>query len=184
MARVRHTPDVKSTTTPVGLVISLNNEERNVATVSSDELRTAQAADETCQRLLLQTSKTPMYELNKDGLLVRVFLVDGSQQVVVPENLVSSILYMKHYPPSEGHPGAHRMFQTIRRTFFLPRIAEDVYETDITCDVCSRNRIAEKRKTNPLKLFPAKVPWNQLRWTYWDHSREPNIVTVYGLRDL
>ena len=26
------------------------------------------------------------------------------------------------------------------------------------CDVCARNRIAEKRKTNPLKLFPAKGP--------------------------
>jgi Integrase core domain len=35
-------------------------------------------------------------------------------------------------------------------------IAEDVYETVRKCDVCARNRIAEKRKTNPLKLFPAK----------------------------
>jgi transposase InsO family protein len=26
------------------------------------------------------------------------------------------------------------------------------------CDVCARNHIAEKRKTNPLKLFPAKGP--------------------------
>jgi hypothetical protein len=158
MTRVRHTPCGNSTTTPVGLAITLNNEERNVDTVSSDELQTAQAADETCQRLLLQTSKTPMYELNKDGLLVRVSPVDGSQQVVVPQNLVSRILYMEHYLQSAGHPGAHRMFQTIRRTFFWPRIAEDVYETVRTCDVCARNRIAEKRKTNPLKLFPAKGP--------------------------
>jgi hypothetical protein len=60
MTRVRHTPDGKSTTTPVGLAIALNNEERKVATGSSDDLRTAQAAYETCQRLLLQTSKTPM----------------------------------------------------------------------------------------------------------------------------
>jgi hypothetical protein len=67
ITRVRHTPDGKSTNTPVGLAIALNNEERNVATASSDELRTAQAAGETCQRLSLQTSKTPMYELNKDG---------------------------------------------------------------------------------------------------------------------
>jgi hypothetical protein len=95
-----------------------------------------------------------MYELNKDGLLVRVSPVDGSQQVVVPQNLVSRILYMEHYPPSAGHPGAHRMFQTIRRTFFWPRIAEDVYETVRTCEVCARNRIVEKRKTNPFKLFP------------------------------
>jgi Integrase zinc binding domain len=48
------------------------------------------------------------------------------------------------------------MFQTIRRTFVWPRIAEDVYEAVTTCRVCARNRIAEKIKTNPLKLFPAK----------------------------
>jgi hypothetical protein len=145
MTRVRHTPDGKSTTTPVVLAIALNTEERNVATVSSDELRTAKAADKTFQMLLLQKSKTLMYELNKDGILVRFSSFDGSQQVVVPQNLVSRILYMEHYIPSAGHPGAHRMFQTIRRTFFWPRIAEDVYETVRKCDVCARNRIAEKR---------------------------------------
>jgi hypothetical protein len=146
MTRVRHTPYGKSTTNPVGLSIALNTEERNVAPVSSDELRTAQAADETCQRLLLQTSESPMYELNKDGIQVQVSPVDCSKQVVVPQNLVSRILYMEHYPPSAGHPGAHRMFQTIRRTFFWPRIAEDIYEKDRTCDFFARNRNTEKKK--------------------------------------
>jgi hypothetical protein len=146
MTRVRPTPDGNSTTTPVVLAIALNNDERNVETVSSDKLRTAQAADETCQRLFLQTSKTPMYELNKYGLLVRVSPVDGSQRVVVPQNLISLILYMELYPPSAGHPGAHRMFQTIRRTSFWPRIAEYVCKTVRKCDFCARNRIAEKRK--------------------------------------
>jgi hypothetical protein len=74
-----------STTTSVVLAVALNNEERNMATVSSDELRTAQVADETCQRLLLQASKTPIYEPKKDGLIVGVYPVDGSQQVVVPQ---------------------------------------------------------------------------------------------------
>jgi Integrase zinc binding domain len=50
------------------------------------------------------------------------------------------------------------MFQTIRKTFFWPRIAEDVCETILQCDICARNRISEKRKTNPLKLFPANGP--------------------------
>jgi transposase InsO family protein len=50
------------------------------------------------------------------------------------------------------------MFQTMRKTFFWPRIAEDVYETVRQCDLCARNRISEKRKTNPLKLFPANEP--------------------------
>ena len=70
--------------------------EQNVTTISSDELRTAQAADITCQKLLNQTSRTSLYDLNDDGILVRVSPSDGSQQVVIPEDLVSMILYMEH----------------------------------------------------------------------------------------
>ena len=167
LTRARYSPERLHRSSHVGLAVALttNNrnviptgKEQNVTTISSDELRTAQAADITCQKLLTQTSKTSLYDLNDDGILVRVSPSDGSQQVVVPQTLVSRVLYMEHYPPSAGHPGAHRMFQTIRRTFFWPRIAEDVYETVRNCDVCARNRIAEKRKTNPLKLFPAKGP--------------------------
>jgi transposase InsO family protein len=50
------------------------------------------------------------------------------------------------------------MFQTIRKYFFWPRIAEDVYDTVSQCDLCARNQISEKRKPNPLKLFPASGP--------------------------
>jgi hypothetical protein len=167
LTRARYSPDGLPRSSHVALAVALTTKdwkviptgkEQNVTTVSSDELRTAQAADDTCQRLLTQLPKTSLYDLNDKSLLVRVSPRDGSQQVVVPKDLVSMILYMEHYPPSAGQPGAHRMFQSIRRTCFWPRIAEDVYETVLMCDVCARNRIAEKRKTNPLKLFPANVP--------------------------
>jgi hypothetical protein len=33
-------------------------------------------------------------------------------------------------------------------------MVEDIYETVRQCEICARNRIAEKRRTNPLKIFP------------------------------
>jgi transposase InsO family protein len=57
-----------------------------------------------------------------------------------------------------SHPGAHRMFRTMRRSFYWPHMAEDVYETVRQCEACARNRISERRHTNFLKLFPAKGP--------------------------
>jgi hypothetical protein len=107
---------------------------------------------------MLLTEKSGMYDLNEVGVLVRKSHYDSTVQVVVPQSLVSRILYPEHYPPAAGHPGGHRMFQTIRKSFFWPRIAEEVYETVLQCDLCTRNRISEKRKTNPLKLFPANGP--------------------------
>jgi hypothetical protein len=50
------------------------------------------------------------------------------------------------------------MFQTIRRSFFWPKMVEGVYETVRMCDTCARNRISERTHTNKLKLFPAKGP--------------------------
>jgi Integrase zinc binding domain len=48
------------------------------------------------------------------------------------------------------------MFISLRRAYFWPGMAADVYETVKRCDVCARNRITERTRTNPLKLFPAK----------------------------
>jgi hypothetical protein len=96
--------------------VALNKEERNVATGSSDEFLTAQATDDTCQRILLQTFKTHMYELNKDGLLVRVSPVDGSQQAVEPQNQVPRILYMENYP----HQRAIREHIACSKPFVVP----------------------------------------------------------------
>jgi Integrase zinc binding domain len=132
--------------------------EVDVATVSAEKLRKEQAVDPVCKKLLLSADKSLLYDLNEVGILVRKSPFDGSQQIVVPQSLVSQILYLEHYPPTAGHPGAHHMFQTIRKTFFWPRIAEDVYETVRQCDLCARNRISEKSKTNQLKLFPANGP--------------------------
>jgi Integrase zinc binding domain len=132
--------------------------EADVATISTEELRQEQALDPICNKLLLSTDKSLSYDLNEVGILVRKSPFDGSQQIVLPQSLVSRILYFEHYPPAAGHPRAHRMFQTIRKTLFWPRIAEDVYETFRQCDLCARNRLSEKRKTKPLKLFPANGP--------------------------
>jgi Integrase zinc binding domain len=81
-----------------------------------------------------------------------------SRQVVVPKVLVPRVLSLEHYPPAVGHPGVNKMFRAIRRSFLWPHMVENVYEIVRQCDLCARNRIAEKRRTNPLKLFPAQGP--------------------------
>jgi hypothetical protein len=116
LTRARYSPDGLPRSSHVGLAVALTTDDRNViptvkeenvTTVSSDELRTAQAADDTCQRLLTHTSNTSLYDLNDEGRLVRVSPHDRSRQVVIPKDFVSKILHMEHYPPSAVHPGAH-----------------------------------------------------------------------------
>jgi transposase InsO family protein len=126
--------------------------------VSLDELRRAQADDEDCQRWTAAASAGKLFDLDDRGILVRIAPVDGVHQVVVPKSLVARVLHAEHYPPVAAHPGAHRMFATLRRTFFWPRMAADIYDTVRQCDACARNRIAEKKHTNVMQLFPANGP--------------------------
>jgi RNase H-like domain found in reverse transcriptase/Reverse transcriptase (RNA-dependent DNA polymerase)/Integrase zinc binding domain/Integrase core domain/Chromo (CHRromatin Organisation MOdifier) domain len=133
-------------------------QDANDGAVTMEELRNAQTGDEACHKLLSLHSPSGIFDVDRRGLLVRVAPSDGANQIVVPSSLIRRILHNEHYPPSAGHPGAHRMFLTLRRAYFWPRMAADVYETVSNCDACSRNRISEKAKTNPLKLFPAKGP--------------------------
>jgi Integrase zinc binding domain len=104
------------------------------------------------------SSLNGLYDLDDRGVLIRIAPSDGSKQVVVPKSLRSKFLYLEHYPMAVAHPAAHRMFRTMRRSFYWPHMAEDVYETVRQCDACARNRISERLYTNFLQLFPAKGP--------------------------
>jgi Integrase zinc binding domain len=90
------------------------------AAITVDELREAPASDPGCQRFLSQTARADFFDLNYDGILIRIAPSDWSRQIVVPKVLISRVLSLEHYPPSVGHPGAHKMFRTIRRSFFWP----------------------------------------------------------------
>jgi transposase InsO family protein len=133
-------------------------QDENDGVVTIEDLRQAQTGDAACQQLIALPSQTGIYDVDRRGLLVRVAPSDGTCQVVIPTGLRQRILHNEHCPPSAGHPGAHRMFLSLRRAYFWPRLASDVYETVSNCDACDRNRIAEKTKTNPLKLFSAEGP--------------------------
>jgi hypothetical protein len=126
LQRIRHSsPPLHPT--PVGLELITDMShipsglETNVASVSLEELRREQTKDEECKRLLATAPRAGLYDLNQDGILIRIAPSDGTHQTVVTFSLVAHILYLAHYPPASGHPGAHRMFQTIRRSFFGPR---------------------------------------------------------------
>jgi hypothetical protein len=87
------------------------------AAITFDEIREAQAADPDFQRFLSLTTRADLFDLNDDRILIRISPSDGSRQIVVPKVLVSRVQSLEHYHPSVGHPGARKMFRTIRRSF-------------------------------------------------------------------
>ena len=89
---------------------------------------------------------------------MRISPIDGAIQRLVPENLRQRILKMAHYPRLAGHPGSRRMYDTLRRDFYWPNMANDVATLVRNCTSCAKVRGAKHSHQHFLKLFPAAGP--------------------------
>jgi len=133
--------------------------------LTRDELLDAQRHDDFCQTVLARQSPkidSAFFE-GHDGLLRRRVPNEGDAvQIVAPQTLRPRILHMLHNNVLSGHPGQTRMYYAVRRTYYWPQMAADIYATVRNCTTCARNRVKLRKRTNPLKLFPASEPLKDL----------------------
>ena len=127
--------------------------------VAPEEFLAAQKDDAYC-RDTAQTVGQPgsAFNFDRDGILVRRSTLDGSIQKVVPDSLRSTILSLAHDSPAAGHPGAIKMYETMRRFLYWPLMASDVYDYVRGCASCARVRGTAAQRQKLLTLFPAAGP--------------------------
>ncbi|CDF32918.1 unnamed protein product [Chondrus crispus] len=77
---------------------------------------------------------------------------------VVPTRLRPRVLYLAHHPRLAGHPGATRMYYTLRREYYWPHMASDAFSTVRNCTSCAATRGTLVKNQKDLKLFPAAGP--------------------------
>ena len=117
----------------------------------------------------------------KEELLVRVAPLDGAVQVDVPFTLRQDLLRLEHDVVRAGHPGVNRMYAAIRRHYYWESMAADVYDWVASCASCARNRIAPRRRTAMLKLFPATDPFASLSMDLLEPLTETKTGNVFLL---
>lgn len=93
-----------------------------------------------------------------EGLLVRLRPLDRSVQVYVPEGLRQEVLTYEHAPAYAGHPGVNKMYASMRRAYYWEAMVTDKYDFVANCDACAKSKIGGRRRTAPLRLFPASDP--------------------------
>jgi len=130
--------------------------------VTLEELHKAQQEDADC-REWLEFSKqkdSPFFTVmhNRLQILYRRAALDGQRQICVPTSLRPRVLYLTHYPPTAGHPGGRKMYQTLRRTYYWPSMALESYSYLRSCYKCTQEQLASKHARSPMKLFPASGP--------------------------
>lgn len=65
---------------------------------------------------------------NNTGLLFRKSY-ENQEQLVVPKEIPTKILYIAHQSMVAGHSGVARMYETLRRSFYCATISIFVYHT-------------------------------------------------------
>lgn len=83
---------------------------------------------------------------------------DGCIQRAVPDSLRDRLLYLAHYPRLAGHPGGSRRYQSLKKDFYWPNLANDIFQTPRHCRSFIAVRGALRRDSSRLKLFPSSGP--------------------------
>ena len=91
-------------------------------------------------------------------MLVQRAPLDRAAQVYVPKSLRMEILTVKHAPAHAGHPGANKMYVSMRRFIYWESMVADMYAYVANCGTCAKGRVGGRRRTNPLMLFPPTEP--------------------------
>ena len=50
------------------------------------------------------------------------------------------------------------MYHHVRSAYYCTQMAADIYRTVRTCNACAKNRVKLRKRTHPLRLFPAQRP--------------------------
>ena len=157
-------PSTGHTTVPVDMEIPCYAVQKGTDSNPSEridihEMLREQERDPFCQRVrktMDQDRRSAFRENPTTGVLER--LLPSHTAVVVPYALQARILRMEHAPLAAGHVGGKRMYETMRKHYYWPRMALDCQDTARNCDACARERVTLQQKGTDLQPFAANAP--------------------------
>lgn len=123
-------------------VMTIVDSETTAIPPTTGEFLAAQSSDRLCEQLA-KTVGTPglQYSNDRRGYLVLASSLDGTIQKVTPWSRVSRILYLSHFSAVAAHSGARRMYETLRRDYYWPHMAKEVYLLIKECPSCAKTRV-------------------------------------------
>jgi hypothetical protein len=139
--------------------LSLNNFTELVVTVGDDlieQVKTAYQSDPTCVDLLNNSSHPPPNYRIQNGLIY------CSSQLYIPssDQIKSQLIAEAHDSAVSGHVGVIKTLDTLTRTYYWPKLADDVKEYIKSCHSCLSTK---PRNDNPPGLLHP-IPHPPRRW--------------------
>jgi len=123
--------------------------------VEFDDVVEAQQTDDYCVEMSTRVERGTVkaFFRNEHHALYR--RTPYGNQLVIPKSLRERVLTLEHQATVAAHPGMNRMYYTMRKAYYWPSMVTDIRTTITKCKTCAQNRLALRRHTTPLTLFPA-----------------------------
>jgi len=105
------------------------------------------------------------YGLRDDGLLIHKQLLTRHgirgqfEQIIVPQEMLNSVLKYYHENVLCSHDGIYRTFIRIQEKFYYGGLTREVKRHVKACLKCNMNKYSEPKKQGLMKTFPASRPF-------------------------
>ena len=91
------------------------------------------------------------------------FLSEGNRRLCIPKGpLRLELLKLCHDVPSSGHPGRDRTYSRLARSYWWPRMSQDVKRFVRSCKKCQHSK-GDRPRQAPLQCLPVpSEPWQDI----------------------
>ena len=112
----------------------------------------------------IQNTKNSVVKYTLDNeLLTRVHINSNLKQIVIPQNLVDTILKVAHSHPMSGHLNCHKMINLITKKYWWPDLDNSVRNYVQKCLECQKPVNNRHHKILPIRQpVISKVPFSEI----------------------
>lgn len=119
----------------------------------------AQRGSSLCARLAAAVGETEaQFGTDENGMLVRRETIKDSFMKVISSRLRQAVLYIASISVCVGHLDSRRMYDTVRRAYYKPHVASDLYRWEGKSVNGQRNRQVFKHQHH-LQLLSVSGPF-------------------------
>lgn len=158
-----HSEVERDTDIPTYSLYTISSEPALLEQISVEELLREQSDDKFCQGISEQLNAGSAMNFRnnpENGVLERV--LPSHTAAVIHRSLQPRLIAMEHRPVCAGHEGGRRMYTSMRRYYYWPRMSLDCYEAVAVCEECAKSRTNLQKSASELQLFPAEKPLEEV----------------------
>jgi len=122
-----------------------------------------------------------MFSLDDHGVM-RTSLPDGiGVRLVVPRKCIPEVISLCYDIPTSGHQGIKRTGLKVKERYYWYKLSSDIKEYVRTCQVCNRNKKANRNARCHMTQFHASAPMERVHLDFLGPLPETKFGNVYVL---